>query len=657
MDDDTRTARQKAIAEKKRRLEEIKARRNAAAAPSSSSSSGAPNNLDDYIDELLKSPAPIAAAVEDKKMVETEDTTSAAVPSNDDAAVVKEAAPAVISESQPAAMTMMIPQVQVERFEIAIQCEEDDFPPPSLMDEDDDIEDIEDDESQQDSNNHDNNTDEIQHSFSHASDKQSTEPPPLLTQAALSKLVSTSEFTHFISTASKRVERVLGSSSEEGLFATLSGWAGVDFVNDYQDDDDDANTKKGKRTKIEQHPYQIGGFFNSKSTYQYVDWTEGRNITDVEWCPSHPEWVLTSYNRKQSFGSVCGNNNSNSSSSSNNYNNNNNPSTRHLSPHDPSSSFLSTTSLSHSSSTPNEGIVVIYNLIMDTRPEHIFTAGCPIVRTKFHPTEHPKLVLGGGTSGQLLVWDARVGRSPVQRSSVGMGHDVDMVGMDVLTDTNNTTTGTTSNTVVGASSNYKLVTASSDGKINYWSMNNMREPVESFTMTGENVNLSCLDVMHGSNNEGVVCGDERGGLHAVYSASASAGAGSSSLKRVVRTLNNGGGDVDDNDAAASVLNQDSGAMDDNEGVLNNGGIGHYGLVTSVAARPYMNNNSNKSTISSGGTFKGFPQGAGGLVVTTGVDWSTKLWAPAYTDKPLMSFLSNSYDYMCDVQWYVTSSDA
>ncbi|KAK1743531.1 cytoplasmic dynein intermediate chain-like protein [Skeletonema marinoi] len=48
--------------------------------------------------------------------------------------------------------------------------------------------------------------------------------------------------------------------------------------------------------------------------------------------------------------------------------------------------------------------------------------------------------------------------------------------------------------------------------------------------------------------------------------------------------------------------------------------------------------------------KGFLRGAGGLLVTTGVDWSTKLWAPGYTDAPLMSFLSNSYDYMSDVQW-------
>jgi dynein intermediate chain len=589
MDDETRTARQKAIAEKKRRLEEIKARRNAAVPASAAPASG--GNLDEYIDELLKSSTPAVAPVEEK----IEETIAFAKPapaaSNDALVVVETAAPAA---AEPQVVVVAAPQV--EKFEVAIQCEEDDFPPPSLVDEDEPLKDDE-------SDTEDVNQSAIERSISRDLEAHPEIAEPL-TQEERAKLISTSNFTHFISTASKRVERLLGASTaEEGMFGSLAnGWAGLDFVEDYDNENEDT---KGKKKKMEQHPYQSGGFFTAKATYEFTDWTKGRNITDIEWCPSHPEWVLTSYNscsgeRKLGMGS-------------------NNPSTRHLSPHDPSSSFLS----SSASSIPNEGIVAIYNLILPTRPEHIFCAGCPIVRTKFHPSEHPKLVLGGGISGQLLVWDARVGRYPVQRS--GSGHDVDLVGMDVLADED---------------AGSKLVTASSDGKINYWSLSNMREPLESFKV---DANLSCIDVLHGSNNEGIVCGDERGGLHAVYSASASAGAGSSSLKRVVRTLHTGGGGAD----VADAFEEDSNAMDTNADEI---GIGHFGMVTSVAARPFINNSNTHRSSTSGGTFKGFLQGAAGLVVTTGVDWSTKLWAPAYTDKPLMSFLSNSYDYMCDAQW-------
>jgi dynein intermediate chain len=93
----------------------------------------------------------------------------------------------------------------------------------------------------------------------------------------------------------------------------------------------------------------------------------------------------------------------------------------------------------------------------------------------------------------------------------------------------------------------------------------------------------------------------------------------------------------------AALEEDGDAQDDI-------GIGHFGMVTSVAARPIINSSNSPRLSSSEGIFKGFLKGVGGLVVTTGVDWSTKLWAPAYKDRPLMSFLSNSYDYMCDVQW-------
>jgi dynein intermediate chain len=203
----------------------------------------------------------------------------------------------------------------------------------------------------------------------------------------------------------------------------------------------------------------------------------------------------------------------------------------------------------------------------------------------------------------------------------------------------------------GSISTCKLVTASSDGKVNYWSVSNLRDPVEQVKV---NANLSCLDVLHyEGSNEGVVCGDERGGCHAIFASSGRDGGGvggGGASKRVVRTFHPGG--VFGNKSLDDVE-----SIDSNEDALDSG---HYGMVTAIAARPAMANNLNtrssmKETTgatasSSSGVSKGFLRGAGGLLVTTGVDWSTKLWAPGYTDAPLMSFLSNSYDYMTDVQW-------
>ena len=255
--------------------------------------------------------------------------------------------------------------------------------------------------------------------------------------------------------------------------------------------------------------------------------------------------------------------------------------------------------------------------------------------------------MGGGSSGQVLVWDARAGRYPVQRSSApssgGGGHNCELVGMKVL---GNVGGGVPSAGGGGGSiSTSKLVTASSDGKVSYWTVSNLREPVENVMV---DANLSCLDVLHGdsANSESVVCGDERGGVHAIFPGTGRDG--SSSNKRVIRKLHPGGGmGISDPSAAEGDADAASaGALDE----LTD--MGHFGMVTSVATRPAIPAHGtprgvNKATATSS---KGFVRGAGGLMVTTGVDWSTKLWAPAYCDRPLLSFLSNSYDYMCDAQW-------
>jgi len=71
--------------------------------------------------------------------------------------------------------------------------------------------------------------------------------------------------------------------------------------------------------------------------------------------------------------------------------------------------------------------------------------------------------------------------------------------------------------------------------------------------------------------------------------------------------------------------------------------GHYGMITAVSTKTL------KASARAGLT-KGFLRGSGGLFLSAGVDWTVKLWGPAYTDKPLVSLVSHSYDYMSDVQW-------
>jgi dynein intermediate chain, cytosolic len=154
-----------------------------------------------------------------------------------------------------------------------------------------------------------------------------------------------------------------------------------------------------------------------------------------------------------------------------------------------------------------------------------------------------------------------------------------------------------------------LVTASTDGRVNFWSLANLRDPAESLQI-GESV--SSLSVSPDS--ETLVCGDDMGNIYAIQSSNA--------------TLGGGGGQR----SRRQVRKFDCG----NEG--------HYGMISSVATKTL------KSTASRTGISKGFLRGSTGLMLSSGVDWTVKMWAPAYLEKPILSLMSHSYDYMSDVQW-------
>lgn len=160
------------------------------------------------------------------------------------------------------------------------------------------------------------------------------------------------------------------------------------------------------------------------------------------------------------------------------------------------------------------------------------------------------------------------------------------------------------------------MTAGTDGRVNFWSLANLREPAETMQV-GDSVSSSAV----APESEALLMGDEHGGLYTVQSSSSSSGQRSS--RKQTRKLD-------------SV---------DEEGENR----GHFGMITSVSTKPLKKSAASRAA----GLSKGFLRGSGGLVLSSGVDWTVKLWAPAYSDTPLTSFVSHSYDYMSDVKWSPT----
>ena len=250
-DEESRAARQKALAEKRRRIEELKARRQAA--PPSTGETVAGNkggaSLEEYIDELLKTSSPslslappssTAEAATPKEEKEVASSKLTGVVALEDSATVDEVFHVASPPSRPS---------RVETFEIAIQTEEDDFPPPSLADEDEiqlDGGDGDDDHAKAGdddrrtpldvarSNSHDSAPFDSRH--------ESTLPrPEPLSQQEKDARLSSPPFVQFLSAASKRVERLLGASDEGMMYGILAGkgWGNLDYTSDYARDASD----------------------------------------------------------------------------------------------------------------------------------------------------------------------------------------------------------------------------------------------------------------------------------------------------------------------------------------------------------------------------------------------------------------------------------
>jgi dynein intermediate chain, cytosolic len=180
-----------------------------------------------------------------------------------------------------------------------------------------------------------------------------------------------------------------------------------------------------------------------------------------------------------------------------------------------------------------------------------------------------------------------------------------------------------------------LVTTSTDGRLNFWSVANLRDPAESIQV-GDSI--SCCVVV--PETETLVLGDEHGTLYTIAASTASVDPTSASTP------------------APSAAGKRVGRRQAKKWEATNTdgeNLGHYGMITSISAKSAMKptNSSPQPRSASLGFSKGFLRGGGGLLVSSGVDWTVKLWAPAYHDKPLMSWLSHSYDYMSDVAWSPT----
>ncbi|CBJ25912.1 putative: similar to cytoplasmic dynein intermediate chain [Ectocarpus siliculosus] len=327
------------------------------------------------------------------------------------------------------------------------------------------------------------------------------------------EIVQTDHFQDFLRRSSRVLERALG---EKEALDVLLDYAG--------DEGDSGRGDQGQR-------------LNEAMTLHEDRWCQERSLTDLQWSPHHPELVLASYTAR--------------------------------------GHGLDATS-SSALHTDADGLVLVWSMAMQHRPEYQLSSQSPVLTARFHPFD-THVIIGGTYSGQVVVWDTRAKSLPVQRTPLSAtGHTYPVYNLHI---------GGTDNAP-------SLLTASTEGRVSTWNPSQLSQPLQDINLThaGKPVTISSMAVAQGDEQKNIVVGSESGGIY-----------------------------------TTPLHFRNSGVVEEYSG--------HYGLVTSVDANPSAS------------------KPLRGLVLSSSVDWTTRLWRLGQGSNACVQTLTHgTYDYVCDAKW-------
>jgi dynein intermediate chain len=429
-----RFQRASALEEKRRKLDELKKKREVRGADTARiQATQATTNLDEYIDDLLKdsSGSVTSAAVTVVATVENEGqsqihrdsardpnengTSSTAVPVPTSSTFTTTSTTTSTSATSTTDSTGVEHlRKQIEVFSISTQTEDE-----LLEDENDDSEAKRKNDEDAQNKAKAAATEATSDSQSKTTDnsKHDAVEPKILSIQEVEREVTKQPFSLFLNTASKKVERMLVATSlatsTSSTQLSPTDMILADYVTESIDIDRHReqqlhlmNTDGGIHTTLDTK------FVQSKVIYECPKWTNHRDVTDLDWSPIHRELLLSTY---YSINSAL----PSSTASTTNLESGNVVGTR--SNHTNAAFVSSSSSLTpRSGELLSDGLALIWSPMLPHRPEHVFTCGTPVMCGKFHPTD-PTLIIGGCYSGQLVIWDIRSGRLPVQKSAIPTG--------------------------------------------------------------------------------------------------------------------------------------------------------------------------------------------------------------------------------------------
>lgn len=167
------------------------------------------------------------------------------------------------------------------------------------------------------------------------------------------RVMASSEFQDFLVSSSRYIERALGAEFD------VRG----DFFVDDEESEDEEGGGSGERAASRRNK-KVG---KAVTKFTFDEATEyHRTVTSIDWNPHVPELLLASYSESQTWGL-----------------------------------------------DEPDGLINIYSIAMQTRPELSLTCQYNVTKAIFNPFD-PNIVIGATQTGYLLEWDVRAKKDPVR---------------------------------------------------------------------------------------------------------------------------------------------------------------------------------------------------------------------------------------------------
>ncbi|KAF1318098.1 Cytoplasmic dynein intermediate chain, partial [Globisporangium splendens] len=406
---------------------------------------------------------------------------------------------------------------------------------------------------------------------------------PVLSEDEKKQILQSDSMEAFLTKASRIIERALTSTTKYDIMIDYGATVETDLLTE-------ETTESLK---------QLFSFADDK-------WTKHRAVTDVDVSPFYPELMLVSYTARD-----------------------------YLEEEDKDISTTkewdtmgnSATAALTDTSAITEGVVLLWSTALPTRPEYKFTCHSQVTSACFNPFDR-HLVFGGTYSGQIVIWDTRAKSAPVQKTSLSScSHTHPIYSMSV----------------VGTKSSYNLISASTDGRVCIWNIDQLQQPIDmldlrialSIVSNYTSVNIATDKKMeasvtsfaiHRKENKELYIGTEAGKLYSTKldqqknKTGVSGASETSSMdtlmadKQAKGGLNLAGGTA--REVIVNAVSKDG---------------SHFGPVTAMHFNPLL------------------PGHRDGLLLTSSLDSTVKLWSTEHPQEPVFSFEPSS-EYICDVRW-------